>query len=70
MKVRLKELAARAEIKSLVNLGAEVGMSPQTIYLFANNKGTSIRLDVLEKLCDRLNCKPGDLLDHTPKGGA
>lgn len=34
--------------------------------MFKINKGQSISLDVIDKICDYLNCQPGDLLEFIP----
>ena len=66
MRIHLKDLAVRAGYKSLVTLGAEVGLSQRAIYMLANGKAASIKLRVLEELCRRLSCRPNDLLELAP----
>jgi putative transcriptional regulator len=38
-----------------------LGMSYQNFKKMFNNETASIKYDVLEKICDLLNCKPNDL---------
>jgi putative transcriptional regulator len=48
-KMRLNELAAR------------VGITPQNLSVLKTGKARAIRFSTLEKLCEVLECQPGDL---------
>lgn len=50
-KMRAKELAQR------------IDMSETNLSLLRSGKVKGVRFDTLEKLCQELDCKPGDLLD-------
>ena len=50
-KMRAKELAQR------------IDMSETNLSLLRSGKVKGVRFDTLEKLCQELGCKPGDLLD-------
>lgn len=48
--------------KSLKDLAAEVGITNANLSILKNNKAKAVRLTTLEKLCEALDCQPGDLL--------
>jgi putative transcriptional regulator len=48
-KMRLNELAER------------VGITPQNLSILKTGKARAIRFSTLEKLCEALECQPGDL---------
>ena len=44
-------------------LAERVGISETQMSLFRSGKVKGIRFATLEKICEELDCKPGDLLD-------
>lgn len=48
---------------SLKDLAKEVGITNANLSILKNNKAKAIRFATLEKLCDILNCQPGDLIE-------
>lgn len=56
-KMRSKELAER------------VGITEQNISLLKSGKVRGVRFDTLEKICEVLQCQPGDLLNWAPEAG-
>lgn len=48
-KMRLNELAER------------VGITPQNLSVLKTGRARAVRLSTLEKLCEVLDCQPGDL---------
>ena len=50
-KMRLKELAAR------------IGLSEQALSMIKTNKVKGVRFETMVKICDVLDCQPGDLLE-------
>ena len=44
------------------------GIGKTTLMRFYHDKSEGIRFDVLAKLCDFLDCQPGDLLEYVPDG--
>ena len=42
-----------------------VGITPANLSILKNNKAKAIRFSTLEKICEILECKPGDILDYT-----
>lgn len=50
--------------KSLKDLAEEVGITNANLSILKNNKAKAIRLNTLEKLCEALDCQPGDLIEY------
>lgn len=46
------------------DLAERVGISETQMSLFRSGKVKGIRFSTLEKICEVLDCKPGDLLDR------
>ncbi|MEL6414206.1 MAG: helix-turn-helix transcriptional regulator [Pseudomonadota bacterium] len=61
--VRLDVMLALRKMKSK-ELAEAIGMAEQNVSLLRQGKVKGIRFDTLEKICDVLECKPGDLLDR------
>lgn len=49
---------------SLTELSDKVGITMSNMSILKNGKAKAIKISTLEKLCDALQCKPGDLLDY------
>jgi putative transcriptional regulator len=49
---------------SLTELCEEIGMSMPNMSILKSGKGRAIRFTTLDKLCEILECQPGDLLQH------
>ena len=45
------------------DLAERIGLSETQLSLFRSGKVRGIRFSTLARMCDALNCKPGDLLD-------
>ena len=58
------ELAKRK--MKLNELSEEVGISVQNLSVLKTGKARAIRFSTLEKLCQVLDCSPGDLLEYQP----
>ena len=50
--------------KSIQNVADETGLSRSTLSCLYNDKVTRVDLQTLDKLCDCLNCEPGDILER------
>lgn len=61
--VNLDVIMAKRKISSY-ELANEIGITPANLSILKNNKGKAIRFSTLEKICEVLNCKPGDILDY------
>ena len=45
-------------------LAEKVGITPANLSILKTNKAKAIRFSTLEKICEILDCKPGDILDY------
>ncbi|MDM3872548.1 helix-turn-helix transcriptional regulator [Porticoccus sp. W117] len=54
--------------KKSKELAAYVGISEQNISLLRSGKVKGVRFATLEKICEFLQCQPGDLLEFTEDG--
>jgi len=48
----------------LTELSHLVGISAQNLSVLKTGKARAIRLSTLEKLCQALDCTPGDLIEY------
>lgn len=65
--VNLDVMMAKRKISS-GELADRVGITPANLSILKNNKAKAIRFSTLEKICEVLECKPGDILDYTNRG--
>ncbi len=61
VRVRLAVLMAERAIRSK-DLAEQVGITEANLSLLKNGKVKGIRFETLSKLCEALDCEPGDLL--------
>ncbi|PUE19430.1 helix-turn-helix transcriptional regulator [Limnohabitans sp. WS1] len=64
--VQLDLMLARRKMRSR-DLAAAVGISEVNISLLKSGKVKGVRFDTLERICEVLQCQPGDLLVHEPQ---
>lgn len=50
-------------------LAEKVGITIANISILKNGKAKAVKVSTLIKLCDALDCQPGDLLEYRPIGG-
>ena len=60
--VRLDVMLARRKMKSR-ELAEQVGITEQNISLLKSGKVKGIRFETLARICEVLNCQPGDILE-------
>lgn len=63
--VRLDVMLARRKMRSR-ELAERVGITEQNISLLKSGKVKGIRFETLARICEVLDCQPGDLLDALP----
>ncbi len=63
IKVTLNVMMAQRNVKSK-ELAAYIGMSEQNLSVFKTGKIKGVRFSTLEKICEYLKCKPGDIIDY------
>lgn len=60
--VRLDVMLARRKRRAR-DVAAEIGMTEANFSLLKSGKVKGVRFETLAKLCEALDCTPGDLLD-------
>ena len=63
--VTLDVMLAKRKMKSRA-LAEAVGITEQNISLLKSGKVKGIRFETLEKICETLECQPGDILTFEP----
>lgn len=63
--VRLDVMLARRKMKSR-ELAERVGITEQNISLLKSGKVKGIRFETLARICEVLDCQPGDILEAQP----
>ncbi|KKJ78822.1 hypothetical protein WH95_00955 [Kiloniella litopenaei] len=61
--VTLDVMLAKRKMRSN-ELAALVGITVQNLSLLKSGKVKGIRFNTLQKICEVLDCKPGDILDY------
>ena len=59
--VNLDVIMAKRKISS-IELAEKIGITPANLSVLKTNKGKAIRFSTLNKLCQILECMPGDIL--------
>ncbi|EMF0055258.1 helix-turn-helix domain-containing protein [Enterococcus hirae] len=52
---------------SVTELSEKVGLTMANISILKNGKAKAIRFSTLDKICEVLNCQPGDILEYQDK---
>lgn len=63
--VTLDVMLARRKMRSR-DLAHHVGITEQNISLMKSGRVRGVRFDTLEKICQVLECQPGDILEYRP----
>lgn len=45
-------------------LAEKIGITPANLSILKTNKAKAIRFSTLEKICEVLDCQPGDILEY------
>ena len=61
--VNLDVMLARRKM-GLGELAERVGITPQNLSVLKTGRARAIRFSTLEKLCEALECQPGDLFEY------
>ena len=61
--VNLDVMLARRKMRSR-ELAARIGITEQNISLLKSGKVKGVRFETLAKICEVLECQPGDLLEY------
>ena len=63
--VNLDVMLARRKM-SLTELSERVGITMANLSILKKGKAKAIRFSTLEKICQVLECQPGDILEFSP----
>ena len=64
--VNLDVMMAKRKISSQ-ELAEKVGITQANLSILKTNKGKAIRFSTLDKICEALECRPGEILDYEKK---
>ena len=64
--VNLDVMMAKRKISSS-ELAEKIGITTANLSILKTNKGKAIRFSTLEKICEVLDCQPGDILEYKNK---
>jgi putative transcriptional regulator len=56
-------MLAKRKMK-LSDLAARVGITPANMSVLKTGKAKAVRISTLAKLCEALDCQPGDILEY------
>lgn len=66
--VNLDVMLARRKMRSK-ELAERIGISEQNVSLLKSGKVRGVRFETLSKICEVLDCQPGDLLEYRSDSG-
>jgi putative transcriptional regulator len=66
--VNLDVMLAKRKMRSK-ELAERIGITEQNVSLLKSGKVRGVRFDTLGKICEILDCQPGDLLEYRPDDG-
>ncbi|MAA97565.1 MAG: Cro/Cl family transcriptional regulator [Stappia sp.] len=61
--INLDVMLARRKMRSR-ELAERIGITEQNVSLLKSGKVKGVRFDTLERICEVLECQPGDLLEY------
>jgi putative transcriptional regulator len=67
--VNLDVMLAKRKMRSR-DLAQRIGIAEQNVSLLKSGKVKGVRFDTLEKICEVLECQPGDILEYRAEGDA
>ena len=66
IQINLDVMLAKRKM-SVTELSERVGITMANISILKNGKAKAIRFETLNKLCEVLQCQPGDLIEYLPE---
>ena len=63
--VNLDVMMAKRKISSN-ELAEKIEITPANLSVLKTGKAKAVRFSTLEKLCETLDCQPGDMLEYRP----
>ena len=65
--INLDVMMAKRKISSN-DLAEKIGITAANLSVLKTGKAKAIRFSTLEKICEVLDCQPGDILEFDPNG--
>jgi putative transcriptional regulator len=65
--VNLDVMLAKRKMRSK-ELAERIGITEQNVSLLKSGKVKGVRFETLEKICEVLQCQPGDILEYRVDG--
>jgi putative transcriptional regulator len=66
--VTLDVMLARRKMRSR-ELAEHIGITEANVSLLKSGRVKGVRFETLEKICEVLDCQPGDILEYRPDAG-
>ena len=66
IEVNLDVMMAKRKISSN-ELAEKIEITPANLSVLKTGKAKAVRFSTLEKLCEALECQPGDILEYKPE---
>ena len=66
--VTLDVMLARRKMRSR-ELAERIGITEANVSLLKSGRVKGVRFETLEKICEVLDCQPGDILEYRPESG-
>ncbi len=63
IRVNIDVMLAKRKM-SVTELSNQVGITMANISILKNNRAKAIRFDTLNRICEALDCQPGDILEY------
>ena len=63
IRVNLDVMLAKRKM-SVTELSEHVGITMANLSILKNEKAKAIKFSTLEKICETLDCQPGDILEY------
>lgn len=63
--INLDVMMAKRKISSN-ELAERIGITPANLSVLKTGKAKAVRFSTLEKICEALDCQPGDILEYDP----
>ena len=63
--VNLDVMMAKRKMSSQ-ELAEKVGITTANLSILKTGKAKAVRFSTLEKICDELDCQPGDIMEFVP----
>jgi putative transcriptional regulator len=64
--INLGVMLAKRKMRSR-GLAQHIGIAEQNVSLLKSGKVKGVRFETLEKICEVLDCQPGDILEYHPE---